>query len=90
MNLLLDTHIFLWWNDQPARLSPSAHKAIEDSNNVVHVSTAVIWEIVIKTALGRMEAPDDPLAVVYAEEFIPLPITPEHAMALKKDREFTR
>ena len=31
-----------------------------------------------------MEAPDDPLAVVYAEEFIPLPITPEHAMALKK------
>ena len=83
MNILLDTHIFLWWNDRPEKLSSSARQAIENTDNTVYVSAAVIWEIVIKTSLDRMEAPEDPLAVVYAEGFISLPITPEYTMMLK-------
>ena len=33
--------------------------------------------------LGKLEAPDDPLAIALSEGFIPLPITSEHALALK-------
>lgn len=84
MNLLLDTHIFIWWNTAPDLLSQQAYLAVEDTNNRIYVSTAVIWEIVIKTSFGRMESFGDPLAMLYAEQFIPLPITPEHAIALKQ------
>lgn len=83
MNLLLDTHIFVWWSEDPSKLSQAAKDAIKDPDNKVYVSAAAIWEIVIKTSLGRMEAPEDPLAVVYDQEFIPLPIQPEHALELK-------
>ncbi len=83
MNLLLDTHIFIWWGDEPRKLSAAAATAIKDPANRIYISAAVIWEIMIKKSLGRIEAPDDPLAVVYAEGFIPLPIRLEHAMALK-------
>ena len=83
MNLLLDTHIFIWWSDEPKKLSAAAAAAIRNPTNRIYISAAVIWEIVIKKSLGRVEAPDDPLAVVYAEGFIPLPIRLEHAMELR-------
>lgn len=83
MNYLLDTHIFVWWSEDPSKLSQAARDAIKNPDNTIYVSSAAIWEIVIKTSLGRMEAPEDPLAVIYDEEFIPLPIQPEHAVELR-------
>ena len=55
MTLLLDTHAFLWWLDDPELLSKAARKAIADGENFVYVSAAVVWEIVIKRALGKLE-----------------------------------
>lgn len=83
MNLVLDTHIFIWWNDNPSKLSTKAKSAIEDKSNSVFISTVVIWEVVVKTMLGKLEAPDDPLGIALQQGFIPLPITGEHAMTLK-------
>ena len=54
---LLDTHVVLWWLDDPAELSDEARQAIGDSGNVVHVSAAAVWEMGIKKSIGRLDIP---------------------------------
>ena len=82
MNLLLDTHVLLWWLNNPSRLSKAARKAIGDGGNQVYVSAAVVWEIAIKKAIGKLDAPDDLENVLQANRFQPLPITVRHAMGI--------
>ena len=55
MKLLLDTHIFIWWVDQPERLSPSALSALQDEANELLLSVASVWEMQIKIQLGKLE-----------------------------------
>ncbi len=43
--LLVDTHILLWSQLEPARLSPAVAAALDDSNNEVWISPLTIWEI---------------------------------------------
>ena len=50
MKLILDTHVLLWWLDDPKLLSKDAQHALSDPNNEVFVSSAVLWEIAIKRA----------------------------------------
>jgi len=47
----------------------------------VVVSTASVWEIAIKQAAGRLDAPDDLLEALAANDFAPLPITAAHGIA---------
>lgn len=54
MNLLLDTCAFLWLIANDAALSRPVREAIQDPANVVFVSPATLWEILIKVRLGRM------------------------------------
>src|SRR4051812_19649517 len=75
MILSLDTHVFLWWLDEPERLTARAHKAIEDSSSVVYVSAAVSWEIAVKRAAGNLKFPHAFEEVLKANGFLPLPIT---------------
>ena len=60
MKLLLDTHIFLWFIDEDARLSANFKQAIEDTNNEIFLSVATIWECVIKYQLGKLPFPSSP------------------------------
>lgn len=55
MNLLFDTHVFIWWADEPAKLAASVTAALEDENNRLLLSDASIWEIQIKVQLGKMD-----------------------------------
>jgi PIN domain nuclease of toxin-antitoxin system len=48
MNLLLDTHIFIWWAYEPEKLSSVALSALEDEANDLILSVVSIWEIQIK------------------------------------------
>lgn len=81
MTLLLDTHILLWWlADDPALPAP-AGEAIADPDADVVVSAATAWEIAIKKASGRLEAPDDLVDALEANEFDTLTITTDHALA---------
>jgi PIN domain nuclease of toxin-antitoxin system len=83
MNLLLDTHVLLWWLDDPGQLSEAAVAAIRDGANVVCVSAATAWEIVIKKALGKLDAPDNLDEVLHECRFTPLPISVAHALAVR-------
>lgn len=80
MNLLLDTHAILWWMADDPNLLSGARKAILDRNNVVHVSAASIWEMGIKTRLGKLILPQDWYEVLKQEPFAHLPMTAEHAV----------
>ena len=82
MTLSLNTQTFLWWLTNPRLFSKTARKAIGDGKNTVYVSAAVVWEIAIKRALGKLEAPDDLEAAMAANRFLPLPVTIPHALAV--------
>jgi len=84
MRILLDTHIYLWWLDDSPQLSPAARKIIEEAE-IVYVSAASIWEAVIKIGLGKLQAePADLVAGIRESGFEPLPVTPEHTLALSR------
>lgn len=81
MKLLLDTHVLLWWLEDPNLLPENVLDAVAEPENEVYVSAAVAWEIAIKRAVGKLDSPDDLEFVVPACGFKPLPITQTHALA---------
>lgn len=57
MNLLIDTHTFLWFiNDDPS-LSNEARRLLEEPQNDIYLSIASVWEIAIKVSLGKLTLP---------------------------------
>jgi PIN domain nuclease of toxin-antitoxin system len=54
MKLLLDTHTFIWWDSEPARLSPQALALCQDRQNVLLLSVVSVWEMQIKLQLGKL------------------------------------
>ena len=60
IQLLLDTHIFLWLITGDSRLPDFFREAILESENSVFLSAASVWEIVIKYNLGKLPLPESP------------------------------
>ncbi len=80
MRFLLDTHALLWALSAPARLPSSTVASIRDPSNAVYVSAASVWEIAIKTALGKLTAHADEIVRSVVEVgFEELPVTMIHA-----------
>lgn len=80
MRLLLDTHVLVWWLADDETLGDEARSAIVDGNSVVMVSAASVWEIAIKRAAGRLDAPGDLEAQLEQNRFVPLTIGIGHAV----------
>ena len=59
MSYLLDTHTLLWWLSENPILSTQAKAIISTPQNLIFVSAVSAWEISIKKAIGKLEAPDD-------------------------------
>ena len=57
MNLLLDTHTFIWWAANPSKLSPDSEAALLDVTNTLYLSLASIWELQIKLQIGKLTLP---------------------------------
>ena len=55
MNLLLDTHIFIWWNESSALMPQEASVLCQDLDNQLFLSLASIWELQIKQQLGKYQ-----------------------------------
>lgn len=77
--LLVDSHVLLWHVLDDPRLGPGPTALIEADDAEVVVSTASFWELAIKSALGKLEAPDDLPERVQAMGFELLQVTAEHA-----------
>lgn len=87
MSLLLDTHVWLWWNTTPERLSESIRRQISDPATRVCLSAASVWEMAIKAALGRLPLPE-PVATyvsrrVALDSIEELPVRAVHAAAVE-------
>lgn len=65
MRVLVDTHVWLWWLNEPGRLNADATALLADRGNTVYLSAASVWEIVVKHGLGKLTLPAAP------EKFIP-------------------
>ncbi len=53
MKLLLDSHTFKWWRDEPNKLSPTAFSEISNQKNDVFLSVVIVWELQIKIGLNK-------------------------------------
>ncbi len=84
MRLLLDTHIFLWWVKDDRRLSKIVKSRILRATDV-YVSSASVWELIIKIKLKKLDADIEQLVAALDEAgFSELPITARHAAAVSR------
>ena len=85
MNLLLDTHVFLWLISGDPRIAPSHLQAIRDPENALFLSPVSLWECLVKHHLGKLSLPEPPETILpqlrEQHRIIPLPLT-ENAVRL--------
>ena len=79
---LLDTHVVLWWLDDPAELSRETRQAIGDAGNLVYVSAAAAWEMGIKKSIGRLDIPANLPEVLRSDNIEVLDVNIHHALAV--------
>jgi len=86
MNLLLDTHTFVWWRDNPKKLSSNTIAAISSMENAVFLSVVIAWELQIKIALNKILLKESLQSSFESEQkingFRILPVTLPHTMYL--------
>lgn len=87
MRVLLDTHIFLWWDSEPDQLSPQILTLCQNPANTLVLSVASVWEMQIKQQLGKL-ALRLPLSSLVAEQQAVngieiLPVNLLHVLALE-------
>jgi len=79
---LLDTHLIYWWMTADARLRKATQRIIAKSEIVV--STASVWEMVLKNARGKLPLPQGTITEqLEAQGFVLLPILPRHIEAVR-------
>lgn len=85
MQLLLDTHLILWWQGAKARVPPTVRDLIEGTEAPVYVSRVSLWEIAIKVNQGKLSL-DLPKFCerVAADGFSWLPIENSHLLAVAR------
>jgi PIN domain nuclease of toxin-antitoxin system len=79
VSLLLDTHVVLWWLTDDPTLSDEI-KARLDHEPDVYISSATIWEVTVKQAIGKLKEPADLPERIRDSGFRELPITFDHAI----------
>ena len=57
MNLLLDTHIFIWAYQTPHKLTPTVLNALNNPANTLILSVVSVWEMQIKAQIGKLHLP---------------------------------
>jgi PIN domain nuclease of toxin-antitoxin system len=82
MNLLIDTHIFIWSEISVGKIKSDILAELVNSNNEIFMSLVSIWEMQIKIQLGRLTFPKPLIDIVENQKLINnirvLPITEEH------------
>ena len=82
VDVLLDTHVWLWMHQNPDRLSTSTRDLLTDIDNNLHLSVASIWETGIKYATGKLalHIPPEQYVVQRTDDMQILPILSQHVL----------
>ena len=87
MNLILDTHTFMWFVNGDKNLTIKARTTIENPSNFGYISIAILWEMAIKISLGKLEIKypfEQVLTQIYENGFEILPIAFEHTLVISE------
>lgn len=77
---LLDTHVVLWWLTDPEKLAETGRQVISDRNNAIFVSSISLWEMAIKSSIGKLNMPNNILDLLRSEGFKILPLSAEEGL----------
>lgn len=80
MNLLLDTHVLLWWLADDDALTDVERVAIAHPDNVIFVSSVTAWEISIKASMGKLDAPENLAEELSLNQFQELSVRIPHGL----------
>jgi PIN domain nuclease of toxin-antitoxin system len=86
MNILLDTHAFLWWVMDDSQLSDTAKAKIADPTNTVYFSVISAWEIIIKEGTGKLSLPEPSTTYIpsrlASNQFMTLTVEMQHILQI--------
>lgn len=82
---LVDTHVWLWMQSEPERMSDETRAIVQDVRNTILLSAASAWEIAIKYRLGKLALPEPPASYVpdRMRRSGTSPLTVDHAHTLR-------
>lgn len=80
---IVDSHALLWFLTDDPRLSPRARATMSSGESVLLASAGCLWELAIKTSLGKLRAPHDLPRVLHGHGFDELAVTGEHAWRVR-------
>lgn len=83
MNIIIDTHIFLWALTEPSKIANDKLLALEDLSNNIFVSSVSIAELMIKASLNKLNIDFNPVAIAEESGFALLDFNADAALLLK-------
>ena len=83
MNIILDTHVFLWALSDPEKIPSEKRREIETRANSIFVSSISFAELMIKASIGKIKVDFDPIDAVELSGFEFLDFSAQDAMLLK-------
>lgn len=84
MNIIIDTHIFLWALSDLDKISDAKRSALEDLSNTIYVSAVTVAELMIKASIGKLQIDFNPLELAEESGFTLLDFSAEAALLLKE------
>ena len=84
MNIIIDTHIFLWALSEPLKIVETKRSMIEDLSNTIFVSSVSIAEIMIKASINKLEVDFNPVDFAEESGFSLLDFSANSALLLKE------
>jgi len=82
LNIIIDTHIFLWAISEPEKLSSLRTDIIQAPTNTIFVSSITFIEIMIKVSIGKLQIDFDPIETAKKSGFEILDFSAEDSIAL--------
>ena len=82
-SFLIDTHVLLWLDGSPERLSEHILGLLRDPRHTVYCSAVSLWEIAIKQSLNKLDVPASLPGMLERYAFTELPVTGRHAEAIR-------
>ena len=83
MNIIIDTHIFLWAISEPEKLSSLRTDIIQAPTNTIFVSSITFIEIMIKVSIGKLQIDFDPIETAKESGFEILDFLAKDSIALR-------
>ncbi len=84
LQIILDTHIFLWAISNPNKIEKNKQKKIQSLSNTIYISAISVVELMIKDSIGKIVIDFNPIEIAKKSGFEMLDFAAEDALILKE------